>query len=209
MLVAGGFIAFAVAVDRALPPSLVRADGVVSLTGGSQRIGEGISLLHRGLGTRLLITGVNERTSHDEVQKIHPSAKSLMACCVDLGAQARNTIGNAIETRKWLKANGFSSLTVVTSRYHMPRTMLEFRHAMPGAVIHPHLVTADMGEQAAWWSEPGMVRTLALEYVKYLVARLRVQFEKDPETSRLAIIFGGRKPISPKIVSGTFVEAAN
>ena len=36
------------------------------------------------------------------------------------------------------------------------------------------------------------------EYAKYLVASARSLLETDPETSRLSVIIGGRKPISPK-----------
>jgi uncharacterized SAM-binding protein YcdF (DUF218 family) len=182
-------------------------DSVVVLTGGSQRIGEGLSLLGNGSGKRLLISGVNERTGYDEMLKLHPSSRDIMACCVDLGAQARNTIGNAIETRKWLKAHGFSSVTVVTSHYHMPRTLLEMRNAMPGKRIVPHAVVPDTADTERWLPDMHMMRILGGEYIKYLAASVRTRIERDPETSRLAVIFGGRKPVSPKIVSGTFVDA--
>lgn len=204
-----GFAAFAWMLEQDRSPAPRRTEGVVVLTGGAQRIGEGLSLLQKGLGKRLLISGVNERTGHDEMLKLHPSFRQHMACCVDLGAQARNTIGNAIETRKWLKANGFASLTVVTSRYHMPRALLELRHAMPGIEIVPHLVMSDAPEQPRWWRDIGQLRVTGLEYMKYLAASLRTRLEDDPETSRLAVIFGGRKPISPKIVSGSFSETAH
>jgi len=39
---------------------------------------------------------------------------------------------------------------------------------------------------------------LVPEYLKYLVATVRSTLETDPETSRLSVIIGGRKPISPK-----------
>ena len=204
-----GFILFNRKLDQAHATTPRKTDAVVVVTGGGQRIGEGLMVLQSGLSRRLLISGVNERTGHDDVLKLHPSSRRLMSCCVDLGAQARNTIGNAIETRKWVRTNGFQSLTVVTSHYHMPRTLLELRHAMPGIEIRPHFVMPDAADKDSWWSDLAQMRLIGFEYMKFLVAALRVKVEADPETSRLAIIFGGRKPISPKVVSGTFLDGAH
>jgi uncharacterized SAM-binding protein YcdF (DUF218 family) len=199
-----GFFAFANLVDQAARAPLGKADGVVVLTGGGHRIAEGLDLIERSQGRRLLISGVNERTGHDEMLKLHPGSRHLMDCCVDLGAQARNTIGNAIEARRWARMHGFSSLTVVTSPYHMPRALMELRHAMPGIAISPHRPRAEAHSVERLWREPELIRTLVLEYAKFAVAALRTQIEHDPETSRLAVILGGRKPVSPKPVKGTF-----
>jgi uncharacterized SAM-binding protein YcdF (DUF218 family) len=201
-----GFFAFASLVDQGARAPIGKADGVVVLTGGAHRISEGLDLIEQGQGRRLLISGVNERTGHDDVLKLHPGSKTLMDCCVDLGAQARNTIGNAIEARRWVRMHGFSSLTVVTSPYHMPRALMELRHAMPDIRIAPHRPRAEAHSVERLWREPELIRTLVLEYAKFAVAALRTQIEHDPETSRLAVILGGRKPVSPKPVKGSFAS---
>jgi uncharacterized SAM-binding protein YcdF (DUF218 family) len=200
---AAGLSGFVTLLERREASLPLRDGGIVVLTGGPQRIDEGLSLLQQGLGRRLLISGVNKRTGHDDVLKMHPQMREIVTCCVDLGAQARNTIGNAIETRRWVRANGFSSLTVVTSRYHMPRTLLEFRHAMPQMDITAHVVASDVIDGARLLHEPGLLRLVSLEYAKYLVAGVRLRMEQDPELSRFAVILGGRKPMSPKPVTGT------
>ena len=89
---------------------------------------------------RLLISGVNERTSRDEIARLNPGQRRLFDCCVDLDYRARNTIGNAIETRRWAERNRFHSLIVVTSTYHMPRTLVELDHALPGIRKVPYAV---------------------------------------------------------------------
>ncbi len=43
----------------------------------------------------------------------------MLACCVDLGHTARDTIGNATETRDWAADHHYVSLIVVTSAYHI------------------------------------------------------------------------------------------
>ena len=112
--------------------------------------------------------------------------------------RARNTIGNAIEARRWVRKHGFRSVLLVTSNYHMPRTMVEFRHAMRDVEVVPHPVVTDQVDVSGWWNDWHTIRLLVPEYAKYLVASARSLLETDPETSRLSVIIGGRKPISPK-----------
>ena len=95
-----GFLIFIYSLERAERPPASRTDGIVVLTGGSQRIGDAIDLLAQGYATRLLISGVNERTSRDEIERLNPGQRRLFDCCVYLDYRARNTIGNAIETRR-------------------------------------------------------------------------------------------------------------
>ena len=57
-----GFVAFVYSLERAERRPDSRADGIVALTGGAQRICDAIDLLAQGYATRLLISGVNERT---------------------------------------------------------------------------------------------------------------------------------------------------
>lgn len=198
LLLVLGYIRFATAIDAREPATTPRTDAIVVVTGGAQRIGDAIGLLGAERGARLLISGVNERTGREELAKLNPAARDLLACCVDLDYRARNTIGNAIEARRWVRQHGFRSLLVVTSNYHMPRTLAEFAHAMPKISLVPHPVVTDHVDTGGWWSHWGTVKVLVPEYVKYLAARLRSLVESDPETSRLSVIVGGRKPVSAK-----------
>jgi uncharacterized SAM-binding protein YcdF (DUF218 family) len=193
-----GYILFARLLAVREPIGIAQADAIVALTGGSNRIGDAIDLLQTRHGKRLLISGVNEKTTREELARLHPAGRDMISCCVDLDYRARNTIGNAIEARRWARANNFGSMLVVTSNYHLPRTMLEFQHAMPGIRLTAHPVVNDMMAAERWWRDPGVARIVWIEYMKYLVAWARSQIEGDPETSRLSIIVGGRKPVSPR-----------
>ncbi|AWN34903.1 YdcF family protein [Methylobacterium radiodurans] len=191
-----GFLGFVDGLVRLERVPVDRADGIVVLTGGAQRIGDAIDLLAAGYGRRLLITGVNERTSRDEIARLNPSQRDLIACCVDLDYRARNTIGNAIETRRWMRRHRFGTVAVVTSNYHMPRTLIELDHVLEGADhVIPHPVVADGFDAARWWQCAGTARLLAAEYAKFLVAWVRTRFEDDPEQSRAAILIGRGKPV--------------
>jgi uncharacterized SAM-binding protein YcdF (DUF218 family) len=191
-----GFLTFVACLERDERVPQGRADGIVALTGGAQRIGDAIDLLANGYGRRLLITGVNERTSRDEIARLNPTQRHWIDCCVDLDYRARNTIGNAIETRRWMRQHRFSTVTVVTSNYHMPRTMVELDHALVGADrVVPHPVIAEGFDPDSWWHHPSSAKLLASEYLKFLVAWVRTRFEQDPERSRAAILIGRGKPI--------------
>lgn len=193
-----GYAEFASRIEPREPTGVPRTDAIVVVTGGAQRIGDAIGLLGADRGARLLISGVNEKIGREELAKINPASRGLLACCVDLDYRARNTIGNAIEARRWARQHGFGSLLVVTSNYHMPRVLAEFAHAMPKLRLVPHPVVAEQVDSSGWWRNWSTIRLLAPEYAKYLVARLRSNFEDDPETSRLSVIISGRKPVSPK-----------
>jgi uncharacterized SAM-binding protein YcdF (DUF218 family) len=191
-----GFLAFVSALDRHERTPSDRVDGIVALTGGAQRIGDAIDLLAGGYGRRLLITGVNERTSRDEIARLNPTQRALIACCVDLDYRARNTIGNAIETRRWMRAHRFSTVAVVTSNYHMPRTLIELDHALQDSDrILPHPVVTEAFDADRWWQSPPAARLVASEYVKFLASWVRTRFEADPERSRAAILIGRGKPV--------------
>jgi uncharacterized SAM-binding protein YcdF (DUF218 family) len=195
----GGFVAFVYSLDRTERRPEARTDGIVALTGGSQRIGDAIDLLAQGYATRLLISGVNERTSRDQIERLNPGQRRLFDCCVDLDYRARNTIGNAIETRRWAERNGFRSIIVVTSAYHMPRTLVELDHALPGLRKVPYAVVTPTVDPDSWWHHPATARVLLSEYVKLVLVWVRTRFEKDPERSAAANLMSFGEPV--KIVA--------
>lgn len=196
VVLAGGFLAFVAVVEQAERPSLDGVDGIVAMTGGSQRVGDAIDLLAAGHGRRLLISGVNERTTRDEIVRLNPAQEHWITCCVDLDYRARNTIGNAIETRRWMRRHHFDTVAVVTSSYHMPRTLVELRHALrDGETLIPYPVVSDGLDLGRWWADPAVTRLLGAEYLKFLVAWARTRFESDPEQSHFAVLIGRRQPV--------------
>ncbi len=158
------------------------ADGIVVLTGGSSRIADAIELLASGRGRRLLITGVHPATSSGEISRVLPEHNRFLRCCVDLDRSAINTLGNAVEARRWTLERGFHSLIVVTSNYHMPRAMAELGHQLPDVVLIPFPVVSEKLRAEPWWSHGDTARLMLSEYVKYLVAVARMRL--DPEATQ-------------------------
>jgi uncharacterized SAM-binding protein YcdF (DUF218 family) len=148
-------------------------DAIVVLTGGRLRLETGLSLLASGSGKKLFVSGVNQRVDRDELLRALGPAGETAACCIVLGHEADNTLGNARETASWLHEQGYTSLRLVTSWYHMPRSLLEFGRAMPEMTIVAHPVFAHHLEPEHWWSWHGAPLLIVGEYAKYLAAWVR------------------------------------
>lgn len=165
-----GLFVFAGRVHDLTPaPEPERADAIVALTGPSaERVNMAVRLLEQDKGDRLLISGVNREVRRRELRALTPGSSKLFNCCVDLGFEAENTVGNASEIAEWARSKNYKHLIVVTSDYHMPRSLLEIRSALPGVVLTPYAVrTPSLGEPD-WWRASVTSRRMVLEYMKYL-----------------------------------------
>ncbi len=187
-----GFFWFATRVPRVEVALEAKADAIVALTGGASRVVDAVELLAAGRGQRLLITGVNRTTNSGELARRVPEYERLVACCIDLDHTARNTVGNAIEARRWTLSRGFRSLVVVTSSYHMPRAMAELSYRLPGVQLIPYPVVTEARAEP-WWQSPFNAKLLLTEYVKYMVAVVRMRIEAHEDETETAATRHGTK----------------
>jgi len=169
-----GFYQFTRLIPQQQPVNIAKADAIVVLTGGKSRLIGAVKLLNAGKGGRLLISGVHETTSSEALARLVPAQSNLFKCCVDLDKAARNTIGNAAETARWVAKNRFKSLIVVTSNYHIPRSLVEFQNALPQINLIAYPVVVNSIPVSQWWTNRGTALLLMFEYVKYLAARIRL-----------------------------------
>lgn len=169
-----GFLGFLTHLDSAEIRPSRNADGIVVLTGGSSRVADAMELLAVGYGKRLLISGVHPTNGASDIVRSLPDSQGLLRCCVDLDHSAVNTRSNAVEARRWARDQGFRSLIVVTSNYHMPRAIVELSHAMPDVTLIPFAVVGERWRDEPWWTSGAALRLLMLEYAKFLVAEARV-----------------------------------
>lgn len=172
-LFVGGFVVFANCASRLSAAEDERADGIVVLTGGVHRLSEAARLLSEGRGKRLLISGVNPMATPGDLHRRTGLGAALFRS-VDIGYAAHDTIGNADETQAWARAHGFSRLIIVTSSYHMPRTLAELGRVMPRVVLIPYPVISPQFQTERWWSHAATTRLLFFEYVKFLPAAARL-----------------------------------
>lgn len=179
-----GFAGFALSLPREEYAIPVKAEGVVALTGGSDRVLDAATLLASGQASRMLITGVNRATRSAVLAKILPVSREMFDCCVDLGYQALDTAGNAKETRDWAHDHNITrSLIVVTSNYHMPRAMVEISAALPDVALYAFPVVSEHINVADWASDLRVARFIGKEYVKYLGSLLRTMVLRGVDES--------------------------
>ena len=142
---------------------------IVVITGGSGRIKTGAKLLSNSVNSRLLISGVGMGVKRSEIL----SRFGLDTKRVDLGYNANSTRGNAIETKNWVKKNGFKKIVLVTDNWHLPRAKLLFEAAMPGIKIIPHSVFVKRENNKGDLGLSKNIMFLIQEHIKYLIAHLQ------------------------------------
>ncbi|MGC4026117.1 MAG: YdcF family protein [Mesorhizobium sp.] len=173
-LFAGGFAFFAHYVSGLTTPNqITKADAIIVLTGGQSRLEAALDLLKDGKAKRLLISGVHPATGRNAILAATGSESSLFSCCVDIDRAALDTVGNAQEGAKWLREHGYASAILVTNNYHMPRSMLEMSRFTGPVELVPYPVVNTRLDNGRWIGEPGALRVLVTEYVKYLAAIAR------------------------------------
>jgi len=157
----------------------LKADGIVVLTGAATRIPDAIELLAVERGKRLLISGVYRDTRAREIARLTPLYSKYFSCCIDLDRSALNTFGNALETKHWAREHNFNSLIVVTSNWHMQRSMAELKHQLPDVTLIAFPVISPRVKDEPWWSNIDTARLLFAEYLKYLLALARMHLDTD------------------------------
>lgn len=189
----GGAFVYIERVENLPQPSEQHTDAIVVLTGGTARLATALRLLNDNKADRLLISGVSpSATRASLMQAVLPAMPDaaqasgswqgidlqlLFDCCVDLDYEAANTEGNAVETAEWAGMHKIKTIRLVTSNYHMPRSMAEFSRRLPGVSILPHAVRPESMRVEDWWRRQTATVFLLGEYTKYVAALLRARLE--------------------------------
>jgi uncharacterized SAM-binding protein YcdF (DUF218 family) len=185
VMLALGFVWFLSSIPEDEVALAHNADGIVVLTGGASRVADAIELMAAGRGRRLLISGLHRTTTVGEIQRLNPDFTRVIRCCVDYD-HSRNTLGNAIETKRWAEGRGFRSIIVVTSNYHMPRALAEIAHQLPGVELVPYPVVTSKQRAEPWWRTVAAARLMIFEYVKYVYAKLRMEIHPGARPDEFA-----------------------
>ena len=181
-----GLFRFADTIPSKVIDPETHTDAIVVLTGGSGRLETGIDLLARDMAGHLFVSGVYHGVDVERLLQLSKHEPEHLESRIGIG-NAVNTVGNASETAVWMRKHGYKSLRLVTGSYHMPRSLVEFHHAMPDIAVIPHPVFPEHVKQDLWWAWPGTASLVVSEYNKWLFARARtalaeifLPFEKAP-----------------------------
>ena len=164
LLYALGFMFFAFTLGKPAEADAPKTDAAVVLTGGSGRLEHGVQVLRRRKAGRLLVAGADPSVTKADIARRLGGSGRTVSCCIDLGSESVDTRSNAEEAGRWLKKNGYDSLRLITSDWHMRRARYEFRRVL-GADFT--MVTD------AVRSEPSFL-TLFGEYNKFVLRRIAV-----------------------------------
>ena len=116
----------------------IESPNIVILTGGANRIKDGLKIIEdfknsKNINYKILVSGTGMGFTKSSLKKkLGPNFNSqLIQCCIDLDGVSKNTLTNASETFKWASKNHIKEFILITSNYHMPRAILEFKNVMP------------------------------------------------------------------------------
>ena len=112
-----------------------------------RRVLHAVSMLHRGHGQRLLLSGGLGKHPPAEayVMRQLALAAGAAAACIFVEDRAASTFDSAVYCARIVRQQGWSTALVVTDRYHLPRAVLTFRclgvpaygSAAPGGTFPP------------------------------------------------------------------------
>ena len=156
-----------------------KTEALVVFTGGDNRIETGLQLLTAGLSKNLFISGVHPDVSMQRIRKKWKAIDGrLPKCCIALGYKAETTYQNAYETRDWVLENDYKSVRLVTADYHMNRSLIELKHALPENIeilAHPIKQSNIRPKDTYFW------HVTFIEYHKTLMRFLAMALGGKPE----------------------------
>ncbi|OGU14636.1 MAG: hypothetical protein A2076_06485 [Geobacteraceae bacterium GWC2_53_11] len=161
-----------------------KADAIVVLAGGKGRVEEGVRLFRESRAEFLFFVGVDPSVRKSDLYRPRPGDPS--ADNVILEKSSRNTLENSIFGRDVIVQSKVRSILLITSRYHLKRASILFRHSLPKYItIIPYPVdTVNLKE--SWWNHGGSFQLLFREFYKYCM--LRMFFLLAPEELRESVM---------------------
>ncbi|GEM_PF-1546245 len=168
-----------------------KLDVGIVLTGAQGRIVHGLIKLYEGQVPQLFITGVNKNVSDKQLfaNTGNPLGSRLYERFKEkifLGRDARSTRGNALETKKFLEGKTRTeTLMLITTNYHMPRSLHEFRRVLPRNYIIIAEPVFSPKFPADWWRNKDSALLLVSEYHKLVISYVAKLVAQETQLSEI------------------------
>lgn len=133
----GGLYIFHKKANDIIARDITDVDGIVVLTGANFRIKTGINLLSTTNAKRLLISGIDQAVTLKQIKLHYFKNIEHLIYMVDFGYGAFSTVSNALETALWVQKYNFRKIALVTSKLHLPRSLLIFKKILPNTNVLP------------------------------------------------------------------------
>lgn len=166
-----GALWFGAQIVRISPQELPQADAIVALTGSAGRIEYAFTLFLQGKAPRLFISGTAKGARLNDVlgtlpREMQTQITDAQRAYIDLGDKATSTLQNAQELADWVADHSVKRVLLVTSDYHMPRSILECSRTVP----HVELIAAPFASSEVhlpnWWADAPSRNRVLSEYHK-------------------------------------------
>ena len=141
-------------------------DGIAVLTGGKGRIKLGLELMSVHQNIKLLISGVDKKVSINSIIPTYLESKNDIL----LDKDSESTYQNALVISEWVKKNNLKNVTIITSYYHMPRSMLLLKTLIPKEKLYPYPVKRKHSRKGTFKDNVFYYFFLTEEYIKYLLS---------------------------------------
>ncbi len=174
VFVAAGALPHLIAGAAAEPPA-GGADAIFVLTGDENRIAEGFRAWRDGKGKYLFILGAGRDARLEQVLPGRPAMGPRERERVRLEGWSRNTFENAMSAKSFVMMNGYRSVILVTSDYHVPRALRAFLTVLPPDVTVSVLPVHSTGKWGP--ATPRTLRLFLVEGWKYWWYRLFLLWE--------------------------------
>jgi uncharacterized SAM-binding protein YcdF (DUF218 family) len=123
------------------------ADAVVVLSGGRERLPPAMALVRRGVAPVLAISSVSRTKPWVLGRRLCTAGRYAHARVICFDAQPYSTRGEAEAVERLVREHQWSSIVVVTSRFHVTRAHMLFRRCYEGRL-------SMLGVSSPWWKLP-------------------------------------------------------
>jgi len=177
------FFVFAFSMYTQAADANERTDALIVLTGGNARVERGFTLLAENSAPVLFISGVGQNVTMLEMLAAHTDA-NVRNAILEAGSEivfdydASSTQTNAAEAAKFVRDRKYKTVRLITAHYHMPRSLVEFRAALPGVTILREPVVPDSFAHTKWWQDKASRKLILQEFHKYIAASARVLLDR-------------------------------
>lgn len=171
--------------SSSIPSAVLPKEAIVVLTGDRKRIPAALELLRLRGSPMLLISGTGKGTTLTElINSQSNNAGNIQEIWkkIIIESQSTSTIQNAVESGKILFRHGMNRVILVTSEYHMARSLAIFRAISPGAEYFAYPVHSEFGEmlEGQVSAAPEGIWKCFWEYWKYVLFRNYYLRQLDP-----------------------------
>ncbi len=148
-----------------------QADMIVVFAGSNDRIEHAIELYKKGYAPKIFLSG-GRKGNYSSAGRMKNTAlkKGVPPEAIILDEDAYSTYDNAVHTVELARRKEYKSGIIVTSPYHMLRSMWTINHVTEKSGLSlrwiPSQSTSSPFRPDSWWKDPDMKKSVIDEYGK-------------------------------------------